>query len=897
MPAVVPSVCVHCGGQSDGGTFCCSGCEAVYHALHEAGLAGWYALRQRDPDARMGQRPVVDEHRDWAYLDTDAARSEHARRRGKGFAWNLAIGGMTCLACAWLIEQVVRRFDGVADVRVDFSRRTLSLVVARDVDLAPIARELAGFGYALGVSAEDVAPARRRELADVAVAGALAANAMLMAVPAYAGLVDGFFATLFAWVGALLGTAALFGPGRSLLVGGWNLLRSRRLGLDVPIAAGLVAAWLLSASRIAGGATDGIYFDSLAMLVFTLRAGRLVRDTATDNALRAAANLAARLPERVAVWRGERFERIAPQELRAGDRVRIERGQALSFSGRLLTGADVDLAVVDGESRPRHVPAGALLDPGARAVDSALFVEVIDPTCRATDVTDPTTDAVSAVFGRRFAIVVASVAVGAGLVWAVMADLESAAAVAMSVLIVACPCGVALARPLVIARTLAVSGQVGVWVRDPGVLERLGDIDRAMLDKTGTLTAGRPRVVDERWTLRGSEKDAVIAAVVAVESAARHPLGQAIASHFASDTAVAAGVTGHQRKDLEQRCIQPVADVHELGNGIAGSWRGRTVLVTSCDGLAALDLALPFALQRFADRYAGSGETVVCIVADRPHADRLSSDASSSDVSSSDASSSDASSADASSSDASSANPSNRAVAAVLALTDSLRPGAAAAVSSLAARGITSTLLSGDHRPAVREVAASVGVPAFIASAGPLHKAREVAIAPARTLVVGDGFNDLPALRAAAASITFEDAAPAAIATADVVLAGGGLPAIDRLLDLAAASRRATTIAVAWAVTYNAVGIGLAATGHITPLLAAILMPVSSLTVGLVAVLVTGAGVQSRPIHSVDVESRGDRPSFRRGEALHLPSSLPTPPESRHSPAALSRSLISDTKP
>ena len=361
----------------------------------------------------------------------------------------------------------------------------------------------------------------------------------------------------------------------------------------------------------------------------------------------------------------------------------------------------------------------------------------------------------------------------------------------MSVLIVACPCAVALAGPLVTARVLAGCGRQGVWIRDAGVIQRLAAVQVALLDKTGTLTAGEPRVVDELWTGDDAENSAISHATAVLESASRHPIAQAIARHLQPG---APALDAHARPT-------PDVSVLDVRGGLAGNVDGVRVAVV---GPAAVQdrgaVHVSVAAQAFMDRHRTAGSTLACVVAQgaAPH------------------------------------------VAAVFALCDHLRPGAAGAVAALRSNGIQPRLLSGDHATAVKAVADAVGIEQHRADASPADKRAAVHEAgPESTMMVGDGFNDIAALSLAAVSVTVDTAPPLAIETADVVLAASGLPGIAHLLARAARARVAARVAVGWALLYNALGVGLAVAGLITPLLAAVLMPLSSLTVVLVATVMT----------------------------------------------------------
>ena len=773
------TACLHCGAATSAGErYCCAGCEAVAEALAAGGLQRWYTLRDRDPDAAsIPAAPVVDS--DFAYLDLLASRGG-----GQSAPLQLALHGMTCAACAWLVESLAARCDDISGARVQLADSAVSLTVSPGGRLSRFAREIGAFGYSLApLSADTARESSRKALANVALAGALAANAMLMAVPSYAGLADGWMAALFGWVGALLGTVALLGPGRSLLLRAFAAARRRIVTLDVPLASGLVAAWALSCWRLLAGDFEGLYFDSLAALVFTITGGRWLRDHAVQRALRGADVLAARLPLRVAIWRGDHYVLSAPEEVVAGDLVRVPAGATLPCEGVATAPCDVDLAVVTGELAPRAVQRGERVPAGARALGAALHACAVGPAER--DLRPPAVTAAPSIgaldgFAPWFSAAVLVAAALAAVAWW-PSGAEVAVRNAMTVLLVACPCAIALAGPLVHARAMAAGGASGLLLRDAGALLRLRDVQHALLDKTGTLTTGAPAVTSERWWVQGAPRSTFSAAAAAIQSTSPHPLAKALAGHLRVGASATNG-------DVEPA----TADAAE-GGGIRGGWDGVQLLMTGREGLWKHNVALDEEQLAAIDAVQSRGATLVALVEAAAQPPRL---------------------------------------LAVLGLEDALRDGVQEAVGALTSQGIAPQLLSGDHEQAVARVSAAANVPIAGAAVSPEDKAAVVRrLDPDRCLVFGDGRNDVPALQQAAVSVSLAGTDPLAIEQADVIVTNADLSAFSRLVELGSSARRTLRASLAWGLVYNVAGVCLAVAGLITPLLAAVLMPVSSLTI------------------------------------------------------------------
>lgn len=812
--------CRHCGVSvlSDE-AFCCAGCEAVFAALHQGGLQQWYVLRARDPSAK----PVPAVQRDRDDLEPLDLLLDSIGAPGNGsVALSLGVEGMTCAACAWLIESVAARHDALLSARVRVSDRAIDLRVASGGRLSGFARELGRFGYSLrpvGAIDEPITAGRRssrQALAAMAMAGALAANAMMLAIPSYAGLAQGWYAALFAWLGAALATASLMGPGRPLLMRALAAVRGRVLTLDVPLAMGLIAAWSLSAHRLLGGDFSGLYFDSLTGLIFTILVGRYVRDRAVDGATRSAALLASRLPMRVAVWRRDHYELVAPAAIVVGDQLRIGPGASLPCPATATAATRVDLAVVTGELEPRAVGPGAMLPSGARAVDVAITAVATGPASgRDAALRSRKSDRVALADRASpwFTGFVLLAAAAGAVAWAPN-GLETAASVAMTVLLVACPCAFALATPLVHARSIAALAVDGLLLREPDALERAASVRYALLDKTGTLTTGRPLVTSEVWWCGGRERAAVERTAAAVQSSSPHPLAQALTRHLLRRRADAKAPL------LDDFAPRPAEVSAVDGGGLIGRWQGREILMTGRAGLDAAAVKVTAAQRAVITAIEHRGGSVVAIATVGEAVE----------------------------------------VVGVLGLEDTLRHGIEAAISAFSRHGLAPHLLSGDHAQAVRNMSEAVGIPIAMAAATPTDKGTVVDRLGANAcMVVGDGRNDVPAMRKAAVAITLASADPTAIAAADVVLSDTGLPGLAGFLDRAAAARRATRLGLGWALAYNLLGISLALCGLITPLLAALLMPLSSLSV---LALTTFALPISRNF-APPVESARGGPSFR----------------------------------
>lgn len=823
------SQCRHCLAPTrPGEVFCCAGCEAVHAAVQGDGLQDYYKLRAVDREALSGVPARPGRGGGHGYLDSDRYRQERCTPvtwRGpdgapvEGIETSWMVGGMTCVACAWLIEQVGEKTEGVVELSVDPMQRRLRLRAENTASLTRLADEIARFGYAVALpgEGEDEAVAYRRDLAQLAIAGALAANTMLLTLPFYFGLHDAGPAALFGWVSLLLATLCLAWPARSFFQHAWVALRMGVVSLDLPIAIGLAAAWGWSTVQVLLGGWHGLYFDSMTVLVFALRLGRFVQARAVDRAAARARLLAATLPRMVLTWREGGWQELPPEELRAGDRLRVGLGESVPCRSALEErAADFDLAVVNGESRPQQLAPGDEVPQGAVALDATVTLRALEavdgqalapaqPMGAGRAAVPMLADRIGAVFT---AVVLLTAAAAFALQWPVVGA-GRAIEIAMTVLIVACPCALGLATPVTVALMVAAAAREGVLVRDPGVIDRMHTLVAVALDKTGTLTEGRPEVVRARWaaqdppepstgrTTWGVEAPPVgpnrelARALVDVEGATRHPLATALVAHLDR------GEAGPELAPPQQVEVLP-------GQGVRGRSRGFELLALGLRASVDRALTLPDGAREVVDEMTGAGQTVVCLWA--RNLGPIEADGAAAPFE----------------------------LRALFGLTDRLRPDARATLSALRGKlGLRTVLLSGDHEAAVRRVAAELDLDDFAADVSPQDKrARLLALDPrGRVAMVGDGHNDVAALHAASVAVAVGSGTPSAIGASDAVLPASGVAGLLLLFERAARARRIIATTVGFALVYNAGAIALAATGHITPLVAALLMPVSSLTV------------------------------------------------------------------
>jgi Cu2+-exporting ATPase len=682
-----------------------------------------------------------------------------------------AVEGLRCAGCISKLEGGLAKLPGITSARVNFTTRRVSIAHDPALDDDSLKQAVERLGFVAEVFRGDLAPAEdaetRRLLRALGVAGFAAMNIMLLSVSVWSGA-EGTTRTLFHWLSALIALPAVAYAGRPFFASAFTALRHGRTNMDVPISIGVVLTVAVSLfETMVGG--EHAYFDGATMLLFFLLAGRFL-----DSAMRARASdgVAALLrqsapgghvigPDGTTQWR-------AAAELAPGMRLLVAAGEAFAADAVVENGrSNVDRALITGENVPVPVEAGGKALAGTINLDAPLTVKVTAAVADSViaDIARMMATATQSKSryvriadraARLYAPAVHSLAALSFIGWMLAgAGWHEALLIAVAVLIITCPCALGLAVPIAQVVASGALMRQGVLIKDGSALERLAAADTVLVDKTGTVTLGRPVPMG---VLPLSEAEKPVA--LALAQASRHPLARALAAALTGQ-AVAPAIVGD------------IAEAPGLG-------------------VSATAAGVPARLGR-PDWVGGdaAGDTLMTAfrLGDGPL--RL------------------------------------------LAFHDGLRPDAAAALARLRSLGLPVAMISGDRPAAVAAVAGPLGL-AATSEMQPGDKLARIEALQARgqhVLMVGDGLNDGPALKAAWVSMAPASASDVGKTAADLVFMG------DRLLPVAQAVLAARrTMAVVrqnfiLAIGYNILAVPLAIAGQVTPLVAAIAMSGSSLIV------------------------------------------------------------------
>ena len=736
------------------------------------------------PAATLASLPFDDPVAQAAYTQFEALADGTRIARS-----SLQLSGLWCTGCADLIERALRAVPGVRDVRVhEATRRGVVTWEPGRTQLSAVVDVLRRDGYdaAPDVAASAAALRRREErmaLWRLVVAGFCMMQVMMYTVPLYVaapGTLAPDTRELLLWAAWLLSIPVLAFSAAPLFRDAWSSLRRRTIGMDVPAAFGIAAMFVASTVATFDPGTPlgaDAWFDSLAMFVTFLLAGRWLALKMRHRAAAALEGAVSRLP--AVAQRIEADGRIVPVaigSLACGDRVLVARGEAFPADGTVIEGeTEADEALLTGESRPVTKRTGDAAIAGSLNLSAPVVQRVerigadtryagIAALLRRALVERPAAVRAADRIAGPFLLAVLLLAALAGAAWSFV-DPARAIGVMVAVLVVTCPCALALAAPAATLAAASALARRGVLASRLDAIETLARIDTVCFDKTGTLTDGTPTLesIELLPAARegGWDEDRVRACAASLARASQHPLARAIAG---------------------------------IDDGVASAWTWHDVQETPGSGLAARSDGDRFRLG--SAPWAGPPGAPVR------------------------------------GSEAWLAGP--EGPVARLALGEALRPDACDALEALRTRGLALALLSGDGAGRVRDIAHRVGLEAPVAEATPEAKLAEVVARQARghrVAMVGDGLNDAPVMARADVSFAMGSGAALTCAHADFVLLSGRLGDIAAAHAIAQRARRVIRSNLAWAALYNAASVPLALAGWLPPWAAGFGMAASSVLV------------------------------------------------------------------
>ena len=780
-------VCYHCGEncptldiQLDDKQFCCEGCRTVYQILNDNGMCRYYDLDEQAGISLRGRRKE-----EYAYLDdTDVQSRLISFTDGERTRITFYLPQIHCASCIWLLENLYKLHPGIQESRVNFMKKELFLTfLESETSLRQMVETLASIGYAPAINLGNLDEDKRPLVAptffyQLGVAGFAFGNIMLLSFPEYLGLdsgTDGDFARLFGYLNILLALPVVFYSGRDYLRSAWLGIKHRELNIDVPITLGILTLFGRSVFEIFTHTGAG-YLDSLAGLVFFLLIGkwfqqRTYHHISFDRDYRSYFPIAA---HRLV---GEEEQSTPLDKLQAGDRIRVKHQELIPADGLISQGeARLDYSFVTGESEPVHLKDGEQVFAGGRQVGQAIDLVLTKPVSQSyltqlwNDEAfhkdgDTQASQLANRVGRYFTVAILTVAFSTLFYW-MTRDISVAINAFTAVLIIACPCAVALAIPFIFGNALRIFGVHHFYLKNTQVIESIHQIDAVVFDKTGTLTDRQHSALD----LLGdplSQKEK--AALQTLTHPSNHPISVAINRYVAS------------KNDLLP--IQKWSE--KTGAGIRAMIDGREWRLGAPDYMTA---SLPEAWRTERATFLQIDKSIRAgfVIRYRP------------------------------------------------------RKGLDRLFSFFRSLGQV-YLLSGDNEreaQVFRRFFRESGDLRFRQSpAQKLAFIRELQDQGQEVMMVGDGLNDAGALRQSDLGMVVTDNTNNFTPASDAILRGDQFSRLPAFIGFARRSIRLVYGAYAFALVYNIIGLSYAVQGALSPIVAAILMPLSSISIVLFGVL------------------------------------------------------------
>lgn len=763
--------------------FCCHACLGIYRLIHDEGLDGFY--EKREPGSwRPGP---MDTHE----VD-DAAFADFLRERDGLMELDLTIDGIRCASCVWLNERYLLRAEGVVRATVNYATHRARVVFdpAR-INLPRVLGRIAAIGYTPkpyrpGHAEEEMRAASRSLLLRFGTAALLSMQLMLYSAALYAGYFEGQDPALrraFEVIALALCTPVVFYSGWPFIEASLRGLRNMVFNMDVLVTVGAGAAYVYSIHNMVFGGE--VYFDTSAMIITFVLLGRYIETGAKGRASEAVARLLRLSPtEATVVTEGGQREKAAVSSIKPGQRIEVAPGGRVPLDAVVREGqSECDESMLTGESAPVLKTPGAEVFAGTLNGLGSMVMEVtrigadtvLSRIVHAVEDAQSRRAPVQALADRIVGVFVPAILVLAaatfGARYLMGHSMPDALTNAVSVLVIACPCALGLATPLAIVVATTSGAGRGILIRGGDVIERASRLRSAVLDKTGTVTMGRPELAYYTGLGGMSDRDALIN-MASIEQKSEHLIGRAI-------------VSAAPREGL----MEPGGFRAHPGQGISGTLNGRQALAGSRRFLGTNGIEVEESPD--ARTVESTGQSLVYLALDTR-------------------------------------------VSGVFGVRDRTRPEAAGAIAELKGLGLGVSMLTGDNLATAEAVAREAGIDEVMAGVSPMEKAarlRELKGSGRGVLMAGDGINDAPGLVEADVGVAVGRATDVALESADIVLMREDLLLLPEAVRLARRAHAVIRQNIFWAFFYNMVAVPLAVAGVLHPIVAAGAMALSSLSV------------------------------------------------------------------
>ncbi len=768
--------CYHCGTETIGSgykiedrEFCCIGCKSVYQILSSSNMCSYYTYNDTPGQSQTQSRKHLD------YLDEASIISKLVDYTDENItSITFYVPNIHCSSCIWLLEHLHKLNPGIAHSRIDFLKKQVAITFKnKEITLRKVVELMTSVGYEPLISLQDVVKEKQQSvnrdlIKKIAVAGFCMGNVMILSFPEYLGLssFEQRFQALFGWLNFAFSIPVTFYCGRDFFVSAWAALKNKMINLDAPLALIIAVLFLRSAFEIITGIGPG-FTDTLTGLVFLLLAGRWVKQR-TYNHISYKRDYRSYFPVAVTIIRDGREKAIPIEEVLVGDRILIRNNEIIPADAILMKGeAFADFSFVTGESQPVKKVMGEIIYAGGRQTGEAIELEVIKPVSQsyltslwnddAFAKPEPDFKNFNDSIAKYFSIVTLIIAFTAAGFWVSANDTGKAWNAFTAVLIVACPCVLALSTPFTLSAVLTIFDRNNFFLKSTDVVEQLAKTDTIVFDKTGTLTA--PNAAELSFSSRLTEEEKVLASSLARNSL--HPLSREII------------------RSLKPEQYFQVENFEEIpGRGISGNINHRSIKMGAVTNM-----------NHHASQAANA--SAVHLEIDGIYKGYFK-------------------------------------------IRQSWRDGLSTLFKQLS-KNFNLHLLSGDNeseRAKLSEIFPFPGQMYFRQSPhDKLEYIKTLQEHNHKVIMLGDGLNDAGALKQSHVGIAVTDNINNFSPACDAILAGDSAVKLPQFIAQAKDGLKTIRMSFAIAASYNLLGVYFAVQGLLSPLIAAVLMPMSTITI------------------------------------------------------------------
>lgn len=781
-------ICYHCGEECideisyDDKSFCCVGCKSVYELLFQSNLCSYYTL-ENHPGINLKESGSGIK---FNYLDDKEIQKQIIEFSNEEITKvTFYIPSIHCSSCIYLLEHLYKIDHAVVNSKTDFTQKKVFITYKTgEISLKRIAELLYSIGYEPAINIDDLAENDKPKVLKklyykIGIAGFCFGNIMLFSFPEYLSLgnLDPFYKHLFGYLNILLSAPVFFYSASDYFKSAFIGLKQKHINLDVPISLGIAVIFFRSVFEVVSGFGAG-YFDSLTGLIFFLLIGKLIQ-TKTFDFLNFERNYKSYFPISVTILKDKTETTTPINKLVKGDRIVIRNGELIPADSILFKGnARIDYSFVTGESTPVEKVFGEIIYAGGRQEGDLLELEVVRDVSQsyltqlwnndAFKKTDTEKTKLNDVIAKYFTYITLAVAITAGAFW-LNKDVKIAVNVFTAVLVIACPCALALAGPFALSNTMRIFGKNKFYLKNTGVIEKLSKIDSIVFDKTGTITQVKNAELNYYGNLLSNDELSEIKSLVKNST---HPLSQKIYESV--------------------KCI----DEFEIKNYKEFPGKGIKGFVGENEYKIGM---LEFVM-------AGDNKENTENKASKVYISK------------------------------------NGKLKGYFLILNYFRKGLSELVTDLN-QSKKLTLLSGDNdneRQNLQEIFGTDAVMKFYQK--PEDKLRYVKSLQdnnKKVLMIGDGLNDAGALKQSDAGIAVTESVTCFSPSCDAILSSEKFRELNKYLNFSKTTMNIIKASFAFSMLYNFVGLYYAVQGALSPIVAAILMPVSSISVVLFAIFLT----------------------------------------------------------